>query len=224
MTCLLELISLNKTFLSGETLLPILKGLDLCLQKGETLAITGPSGSGKSTLLGLMAGLERPTSGRIVFEGQDIQLWDEDRLASWRREKIGFIFQNFRLVKSLTALENVALPLEILGYGLRDAKEKAHSLLTSLGLSERCHHFPHQMSGGEQQRVAIARAYIHEPQIIFADEPTGSLDPASAEKILHTLLSLNQERQTTLVVVTHSDAISHKLSRNFRLREGEKNE
>ncbi len=217
---LLELSDIKKEFASGQETLCILDGVNLKICRGETIAVTGPSGSGKSTLLGLMAGLERPTRGKISFAGDAIQNWDEDRLAAWRREKVGFIFQNFRLIKILTALENVSLPLEILGHGACEARERARELLSELALENRVDHLPSQLSGGEQQRVAIARAYVHQPQIIFADEPSGSLDPATAEKVLESLLDFNRRRESALVVVTHDLEIAARLQRNYCLAGG----
>ena len=218
--CILKLAGIEKKFTSGEETLSILKGVNFEIKKGETIAITGPSGSGKSTLLGLMAGLDRPTTGEIFFEGTPIHKWSEDNLAKWRREFVGFIFQNFRLVKTLSALENVALPLEILGYDVNKAQEQAMELLQELSMDKRASHFPHQLSGGEQQRVAIARAYAHQPKIIFADEPTGSIDAKNSHKVLHSLLNINEQRQTTLVVVTHDSQMADKLQRHCKLEEG----
>lgn len=202
-------------------MLQVLKDANLTIYTGETIAITGPSGSGKSTLLGLMAGLDRVSTGTIAFEGKEMQSWDEDQLAHWRRKHVGFVFQDFRLIPSFTALENVALPLEIMGANANEANQKAEAILQRLGLGERTHHFPHQLSGGEQQRVAIGRAYVHEPEIIFADEPTGNLDPNTSGSILQTLMELQEKRQTTLVMVTHDLEIAKQMERQVRIHDGQ---
>lgn len=220
MTALLEVASATKTFESAGQTLRVLNGVSLSVVAGELLAVTGPSGSGKSTLLGLMAGLDRPSSGRVLFKGGPLDELDEDRLADWRKTSVGFIFQNFRLVASLTASENVALPLEVAGVGAREALERAESLLASLGLADRRSHFPHQLSGGEQQRTAIARAYVHGPELIFADEPTGSLDRETAAKVLDALLEANAQRKAALVVVTHDEAVASRMSRRLSLDRG----
>ncbi len=217
---LLALENIRKEFVSGSETVHVLRGVSLSLEPGDTVAITGPSGSGKSTMLGLMAGLDRPTSGRVLYQGAPIHEWSEDRLAEWRRRSVGFIFQSFRLVPSLTARENVALPLELLGWGAREAAERAETLLARLDLPGRAGHFPRQLSGGEQQRVAIARAYVHEPSLIFADEPTGSVDREHAELILNALLALNAERATALVLVTHDPAVAARLKRTAVLERG----
>lgn len=214
---LLQLQNIKKEFHSAHQTLNVLKDINLSIEKGETIAIMGPSGSGKSTLLGLMAGLEKFTSGDILFEENSIAHWNEDMLSSWRKANIGFIFQNFRLIKTLTALENVALPLEILGKSTDEAYKKAQKLLDDLLLADRLDHFPHQLSGGEQQRVAIARAYIHTPQIILADEPTGSLDVDTAETVLQSLLKINNQNNTTLIVATHDLKLSNILKRKRKL-------
>ncbi len=218
---LLELTKVTKQFQSGEQKLEILKDANLTIFPAETIAITGPSGSGKSTLLGLMAGLDRVSTGSISFEGQSMQDWDEDQLAQWRRKHVGFVFQDFRLIPSFTALENVALPLEIMSVPAKEANRKAREILQRLGLGERTHHFPHQLSGGEQQRVAIGRAYVHEPDIIFADEPTGNLDPNTSSSILDALLSLHQNLRTTLVMVTHDHDIAQQMSRQVSIKDGQ---
>lgn len=216
----LTLTRVTKEYQSGDHVLQVLKGADLSIRAGETIAIVGPSGSGKSTLLGLLAGLDRVTSGTIEFEGQAIQNWNEDQLAQWRRKHVGFVFQDFRLIPSFTALENVALPMEILGSDANEANQKAQELLTKLGLGERTHHFPHQLSGGEQQRVAIARAYVHQPEIIFADEPTGNLDPKTSGSILNSLFDLHKNQKTTLVLVTHDFEIAKMMQRQVRIDDG----
>ncbi len=217
MTPLLSVSGVSKDFESAGRPLRVLSAVSLEVRPAETLAITGPSGSGKSTLLGLMAGLERPTSGSVAFEGRPLAGWDEDALAAWRRVNVGFIFQNFRLVPSLTALENAALPLEMNGAAPSLAADKARGLLAELGLDARAGHFPHQLSGGEQQRVAIARAYAHTPRLILADEPTGSLDRETAARVLDALLAANARRGAALVVVTHDPHVAGRLSRAVAL-------
>ncbi len=217
---LIKLEGVTKTFATPFHTLKVLDGVSFEVGAGETLAVTGPSGSGKSTLLGLMAGLDRPTSGGIFFRGDALSGFDEDGLAAWRRAEVGFIFQSFRLIGNLTALENVSLPLEILGRGRDAAEEEARARLGALGMADRSEHFPDALSGGEQQRVAIARAYVHEPKLILADEPTGSLDRETASWVLDTLLKTNAEHHTALIVVTHDTAVSEKMSRCLRLEEG----
>jgi putative ABC transport system ATP-binding protein len=217
---ILELSGLGKDFVSGAERLRVLDGVELTVRAGETLAVTGPSGSGKSTLLGVMAGLERPSAGRVRRDGEDASDWDEERLARWRRRRLGFVFQSFRLMPTLTALENASLPLELLGSPPAEAAARAARLLEELGLSERLGHRPAELSGGEQQRVALARAYAHGPALILADEPTGSLDRATAEKVLAALLALNARSGTALVAVTHDPAVASALGRSVRLERG----
>lgn len=217
---LLHLEAVAKEFQTGDKILAILHDLSVSIDSKETLAIQGPSGSGKSTLLGLMAGLERPSSGRILYKGAPLHTWSEDQLSQWRRTDVGFIFQNFRLIDSLTAHENVRLPLEILGVDLSRAEEEASQALVELGIDKRAGHFPHQLSGGEQQRVAIARAYAHRPAIIFADEPTGSLDRETAQSVLDSLLRVNAEKHTALVLVTHDPAVAARMDRTLSLNHG----
>ncbi|MBI4424615.1 MAG: ABC transporter ATP-binding protein [Elusimicrobia bacterium] len=214
---LLRLEEVSKEFRSGGRLLRVLHEVDLSVQAGETLAVTGPSGSGKSTLLAVMAGLDRPSSGRVTFEGAVISDYDEERLAAWRRRHLGFVFQSFRLIASLTALENVALPLELAGSAPEEAARRASELLAALGVDGRGRHLPHQLSGGEQQRVAIARAYIHGPSLILADEPTGSLDRDTAARVLDALFEANARHRTALVVVTHDPAVAARASRSVSL-------
>ncbi|WP_372369734.1 ABC transporter ATP-binding protein [Candidatus Uabimicrobium sp. HlEnr_7] len=220
MNTLLSLKNICKEFSFANENLKILDSINCDLKFGETVAITGPSGSGKSTLLGVMAGLEPPTSGEILFEKYAIHNSTDDELCSWRRDKVGFIFQNFRLIKTLSAIENVAFPLEIKGKNALEAQSKARELLTALNLEKRLQHFPHQLSGGEKQRVAIARAYVHNPKIIFADEPTGNLDAHSAQKVLESLFAINANHETTLIVVTHDTAIANRMSRRLELIAG----
>lgn len=217
---LLEVVDLHKSYLSGGRPLEILKGVSLSIYRGESIAFTGASGSGKSTLLSLLAGLDRLTKGQIRLRGQAMQDWDQDQLARWRREEVGFVFQDFRLIKSFTALENVSLPLEILGWEGHKARERAEQLLEHLKIRERSHHFPHQLSGGEQQRVAIARAYAHRPLLIFADEPTGNLDPETSQQVLDSFLQLNDEEGTTLIMVTHDMSVAQRMQRHIPLRAG----
>ncbi len=209
---------LGKRLPSGDRELVILDGIDLVIQPGEFVAILGPSGSGKSTLLGLMAGLDRPSSGTIEIDGLPIQTLSEDALARLRRRKIGFVFQAYQLLGNLTALENVLLPLELLGR--HDAEARAAALLASVGLGERGHHYPVQLSGGEQQRVALARAFAAEPAILFADEPTGNLDSANGERVLTLLAELRARHGTTLVLVTHDPAVAALAGRRIHLRDG----
>ncbi|MBI2788873.1 MAG: ABC transporter ATP-binding protein [Elusimicrobia bacterium] len=217
---ILELSGIAKDFVSGGESLRVLDGVELAVRTGETLAVTGPSGSGKSTLLGIMAGLERPSLGTVRRDGEDASSWDEGRLAGWRRRRLGFVFQSFRLVPTLTALENAAMPLELLGAPPAEAEEKAAGLLRALGLDRRLSHRPAALSGGEQQRVALARAYAHGPALILADEPTGSLDRATAEKVLAALLELNARAGTALAVVTHDPTVAAALGRSVRLERG----
>ena len=198
---MIELTGVTKTVQSGTRPLTILQPLDLAVPAGACLAIVGPSGSGKSTLLGLIAGLDAPTAGRVVIDGVDITALGEDDLARLRGARIGFVFQFFHLIPSLTALENVLVPLELAG--ATDPGTRARALLVDVGLSDRLHHYPSQLSGGEQQRVAIARALANDPAIVLADEPTGNLDSTTGQHIIEILLAVNRKRGTTLVLVTH---------------------
>ncbi len=203
---------------SGSETLTILEGVDLTVAAGECVALLGPSGSGKSTLLGLMAGLDQPTSGKVFVHGQDLSLLNEDQLALLRRDRIGFVFQSFQLLGNLTALENVLLPLELIGVDA--ARGRARELLDQVGLSERGHHYPSQLSGGEQQRVALARAFASRPPILLADEPTGNLDSETGERVLELLFDLRAEANTALVIVTHDSAVAQRASRSVRLAAG----
>jgi putative ABC transport system ATP-binding protein len=198
---MIELRGVSKTVVSGRDQLTILHPLDLFVPSGRFFSIIGPSGSGKSTLLGLIAGLDSPTSGRVVIDGDDITDLDEDRLARLRGEKIGFVFQFFHLIPSLTALENVLVPMEIAG--LAGASAAASRLLSEVGLADRMHHYPSQLSGGEQQRVAIARALANDPPILLADEPTGNLDQENARHTIDLLLDIHRRRGTTVMLATH---------------------
>jgi putative ABC transport system ATP-binding protein len=215
---MIELRGVSKTVTSGDHSLTILHPLTLNVPGGQRLAILGPSGSGKSTLLGLIAGLDAPSSGAVVIDGVDITTLSEDRLAKLRGEKIGFVFQSFHLIPSLTALENILVPMEIAGR--RDAGARGKALLAEVGLAERGHHYPSQLSGGEQQRVAIARALSNEPKIILADEPTGNLDSATGRTVIDLLLAINKTRGTTVIVVTHDPDIASMADARVSLRDG----
>ena len=212
----------SKTVSSGGQPLTILHPIDLEVADGQCLAIIGPSGSGKSTLLGLIAGLDSPSSGSIEIAGTDITRLSEDDLARLRGEKIGFVFQFFHLVPSLTALENIQVPLEIAGK--RDARAQAQKLLDEVGLHDRGHHYPAQLSGGEQQRIAIARALANDPPLILADEPTGNLDSSNGRHILDLLLQVRQSRGATLVLVTHDQQVAAVADVQLTLRDGRRAE
>ena len=215
---MIQLRDVSKTVSSGGQPLTILHPLTMTVPAGQCLAIIGPSGSGKSTLLGLIAGLDAPSSGHILIDGVDITTLDEDRLARLRGEKIGFVFQFFHLVPSLTALENILVPMEIAGR--RDAGARAQALLDEVGLHDRGHHYPSQLSGGEQQRIAIARALANDPPLILADEPTGNLDTNNGRHILDLLLSVRKARSATLVIVTHDPSVAAIADAQLELRDG----
>lgn len=215
---MIRLEGVTKTVQSGSQPLTILQPLDLQAPAGQFLAIVGPSGSGKSTLLGLIAGLDAPSGGRVIIDGVDITHLDEDSLARLRGEKIGIIFQFFHLVPSLTALENILVPMEIAGR--RDANSRGQALLDEVGLHDRGHHYPSQLSGGEQQRVAIARALANDPPLILADEPTGNLDSTNGRHILELLLDVKRRRGATLVLVTHDASIARLADVQISLRDG----
>jgi putative ABC transport system ATP-binding protein len=215
---MIELRGVSKTVTSGGQPLTILHPFDLFVPSGQVLAIVGPSGSGKSTLLGLLAGLDEPTSGEILIDGTDITKLSEDALARLRGEKIGFVFQFFHLVPSLTAFENIAVPMEIAKR--RDAAARAQALLGEVGLAERGHHYPSQLSGGEQQRVALARALANDPPIILADEPTGNLDSTTGRHIMDLLLGVQRARGATLVLVTHDAELARLADVRLVLRDG----
>jgi putative ABC transport system ATP-binding protein len=215
---MIELRGVSKTVQSGDRPLTILHPMDLSVPRGQCLAIIGPSGSGKSTLLGLIAGLDAPSSGQILIDGIDITTLDEDALARLRGEKIGFVFQFFHLVPSLTALENILVPMEIAGR--RDARKRGQILLDEVGLHDRGHHYPSQLSGGEQQRIAIARALANDPPLILADEPTGNLDSTNGRHILELLLQVKRTRGVTLLLVTHDRAIAAVADVQLMLRDG----
>lgn len=209
---------LEKQYRSGDRSLTVLRDVSLRVEDGEYIAILGPSGSGKSTLLGLLAGLDRPTSGRVSIAGTELGGLSEDELARFRRDNVGFVFQSFQLLPSLTAQENVQVPLELRGDD--GASERAARLLERVGLGDRLGHFPAQLSGGEQQRVAVARAFVHSPSILFADEPTGNLDAATGSSIIELMAELNRERGTTLVLVTHDLDLAAQARRTIRLSDG----
>jgi putative ABC transport system ATP-binding protein len=215
---MIELRRVSKTVRSGDHQLTILHETDLVVTAGRRLAIVGPSGSGKSTLLGLIAGLDAPSTGSILIDGTEITTLGEDELARLRGEKIGFVFQSFHLIPSLTALENVLVPMEIAGR--RDALARGRALLGEVGLEDRGHHYPSQLSGGEQQRIAIARALSNEPVLVLADEPTGNLDSSTGHHIIELLLAINRRRGTTLVVVTHDVEIASMADARIDLRDG----
>ena len=214
----IELRQLTKVFRSGGADLPVLKRVDLQIAAEESVAILGPSGSGKSTLLALVAGLDRPTSGEILIDGQSVQALSESELALLRRHKIGFVFQSFQLLPNMTALENVQLPLEL----IKDTapRDRALELLELVGLADRSHHYPTQLSGGEQQRVALARAFAPSPAILLADEPTGNLDRRTGGTVLELIASLRQRFGTTLVLVTHDSAAARLADRRLALEDG----
>jgi putative ABC transport system ATP-binding protein len=215
---MIELQGVTKTVTSGTARLTILHPLDLAVARGRFVSVMGPSGSGKSTLLGLIAGLDAPTAGRVIIDGTDITALDEDRLARLRGQKIGFVFQFFHLVPSLTAFENVLVPMEIAGRA--GAQARAAELLAEVGLTGRGHHYPSQLSGGEQQRVAIARALANDPPILLADEPTGNLDSANGRHIMDLLHDVNRRRGTTLVLATHDAALGAMADERLSLRDG----
>jgi putative ABC transport system ATP-binding protein len=205
----------------GELRRPVLRDVNLDVREGEIVLLTGPSGSGKTTLLGLLAGLDTPSSGTVSLDGEDFGRLDEDARARLRGEKVGFVFQSFQLIPTLTALENVQVPLELAGrVPVREAAARARDLLARVGLGDRTHHFPQQLSGGEQQRVALARAFVNDPKILFADEPTGNLDGATGERIVELLQALNRERGCTIVLVTHDVTLAARTQRTIRLKDG----
>lgn len=210
--------ALTKQVTTGEQQLTILHDINLQIASGEAVAIIGASGSGKSTLLGLLAGLDLPTSGKVHLDSVDIFALDEDERAALRGKVMGFVFQSFQLLPALTALENVMLPLELAR--IRDAEAPAKRLLERVGLGQRLDHYPKQLSGGEQQRVAIARAFATNPRLLLADEPTGNLDSATGTQIIELMFELNREHGTTLVLVTHDEALSRRCSRQIRLVDG----
>ena len=210
--------NLNMQLKAGGHIVSILKGLNFDIPQKQMVAIIGPSGSGKSTLLGLLAGLDKPTSGSIQLNGQEITSWSEFQLAHFRRQNIGYIFQSFHLIPTLTALENVALPLELSGDS--SANTQAEDLLMAVGLQDRHNHYPSQLSGGEQQRVAVARAFSCRPPILLADEPTGNLDSTTGQIVIDLLLTLNRNQGSTLVLVTHDSTLAERAERIITLHDG----
>ena len=215
---LLSLRGVGRRLPSGGKMLQVLDAIDLEVAEGEFIAVLGPSGSGKSTLLALMAGLDRPSSGSIVIRGERIDRLSEDQLALMRRHTIGFVFQSFQLLGNFTARENVMLPMELLGQP--DARARANALLESVGLTERGHHYPSQLSGGEQQRVALARAFAPRPAVLLADEPTGNLDGATGRVVLDLLAGMRATEGATLILVTHDPAVAALADRRIHLRDG----
>ncbi|HEY7760317.1 MAG TPA: ATP-binding cassette domain-containing protein [Burkholderiales bacterium] len=209
---------LTKQVDTGRNRLTILQDVSLEIAPSEAVAILGASGSGKTTLLGLLAGLDTPTAGDVILDGVDLAWLDEDGRAALRRKLVGFVFQSFQLLPALTALENVMLPLEL--DGAPDARESATALLARVGLAERLDHYPRQLSGGEQQRVAIARAFAGTPRLLFADEPTGNLDSATGDEVIHLMFDLNREQRTTLLLVTHDERLAARCGRRLRLAAG----
>jgi putative ABC transport system ATP-binding protein len=214
----IEVRGLSKRVADASGELTILHEVDFTVQPAETLALVGASGSGKSTLLGLLAGLDTPSSGRVMLDGTDIFALDEDGRAAFRKARLGFVFQSFQLLAHLNALENVMLPLELRGDA--DARAKAEAMLGRVGLSSRLRHYPKYLSGGEQQRVALARAFVTEPPLLFADEPTGSLDAATGEAVIRLMFELNRERGSTLVLVTHDPAMAARCGRTLTIAAG----
>lgn len=217
---ILALTGVTKSIDTGTHRVDILRGIDLAIEPGEFVAIMGSSGSGKSTLLGLLAGLDSPTTGSIELDGEDIARLPEDRLADIRGRKIGFVFQSYQLIPTLTAEENVLLPAELAGENGRDSVERARALLDRVGLEQRRDHYPVQLSGGEQQRVALARAFMRKPPLLLADEPTGNLDSVNGRQVLELLLNLNRDERTTLVLVTHDRELAGYASRVITLKDG----
>jgi putative ABC transport system ATP-binding protein len=215
---ILDAQQLAKTYAGPAGPLTVVRDVSFAIPAGSTCAIVGPSGSGKTTLLGLCAGLEHPTSGRVCLDGIDLGALDEDGRARIRNEKIGFVFQNFQLIPTLTALENVMVPMELRGE--KNAAPRARLLLGEVGLGERLSHYPVQLSGGEQQRVGLARAFINQPKILFADEPTGNLDAETGALVIESLFSLNAAHATTLVIVTHDAELASRAQRVIRLKAG----
>ena len=218
MNTILDIENLGKTYLSAGRTLTVLENINFSVFKGSTNAIVGPSGSGKTTLLGLCAGLDRPGSGTVALNGINLGDLSEDQRAQVRNQHVGFIFQNFQLLPTLTALENVMVPLELRGE--KNIKARSMDLLDKVGLADRGHHYPAQLSGGEQQRVSLARAFSNSPAILFADEPTGNLDAETAEKVVKLIFDLNKEAGTTLVLVTHDLELAAKTQRIIRIKGG----
>ena len=218
MSKILKINELEKTYSSGSRSITVLQNISFEVEKGETFSIVGPSGSGKTTLLGLCAGLDYPNRGTVELCNENLDKLNEDERAQLRNKEVGFIFQNFQLLPTLTALENVVVPLEL--QGAKDAKKIGLELLEKVGLKERVHHYPSQLSGGEQQRVALARAFSNKPSILFADEPTGNLDEETGEKLIQLLCDLNKEAGTTLVIITHDLDLANRTQQILRLKGG----
>lgn len=216
---ILKINGLEKTYSSGNKQLTVLKAISFDVEKGQTFSIVGPSGSGKTTLLGICAGLDQPNAGTVELCGEDLNTLNQDQRAQLRNKEVGFIFQNFQLLPTLTALENVSVPLEL--QGNKDAIQKSTTLLEKVGLAKRLHHYPSQLSGGEQQRVALARAFANAPSILFADEPTGNLDEETGEKVIQLLFELNKEAGTTLVIITHDLELANRTQQILRLKGGQ---
>lgn len=221
MSNILEVHKLYRKFQSGDKTLTVVDDISFSIPEGISCAIVGPSGSGKTTLLGLCAGLDRPSSGKISLNGIPLNPLNEDERAKVRNKYVGFVFQTFQLVPTLTALENVMVPLELRGEATREVRKRAISLLENVGLGDRTHHYPTQLSGGEQQRVAIARAFINQPKILFADEPTGNLDTETGAYIEKLIFDLNEQQGTTLVLVTHDLELAKKCDRIIKLKNGQ---
>jgi putative ABC transport system ATP-binding protein len=218
---ILTVQNLTKSFKSGDYLLTVLDNVTFSIERGTSCAIIGPSGSGKTTLLGLCAGLDKPSSGNVLLNDSKISEMNEKDLSRVRNEQIGFVFQTFQLISTLTALENVMVPIELRGVPYKDVEKLALDLLNQVGLKDRVHHYPNQLSGGEQQRVGIARAFIHQPKILFADEPTGNLDGETGLQIEQLLFDLNRDKGTTLIIVTHDRELAQKCDRIIELKSGE---
>lgn len=215
----LQVQNISKIYSNENREIEILKDINFSIEKGETVSIVGPSGSGKSTLLGLSAGLDNVSSGSIQILGEALEDLDEDSKAKLRNKSVGFIFQNFQLIPSLTALDNIMVPLEL--QGGKNAQSKALDLIERVGLLDRKDHYPNQLSGGEQQRIAIARAFMNEPEVLFADEPTGNLDGKTSDNVEALLFDLNREKNTTLIIVTHDLELAEKTQRIIKLKSGQ---
>ncbi len=220
MSNILQVVNLVREFKSGSKQLTVVNNINFGIEEGTSCAIVGPSGSGKTTLLGLCAGLDRPTSGEVILKDTPLNPLSEDERAAVRNQHVGFVFQTFQLVPTLTAVENVMVPLELRGEATKKVRERAIELLTEVGLGDRTHHYPTQLSGGEQQRVAIARAFINEPKILFADEPTGNLDTETGEHIEQLIFDLNRKEKTTLILVTHDLELAAKCERIIKIKNG----
>lgn len=219
MSKILKINGLEKTYTSGSKHLTVLQNINFDVEKGQTFSIIGPSGSGKTTLLGLCAGLDTPNAGNVELCGHDLNTLNEDQRAQLRNKEVGFIFQNFQLLPTLTAVENVSVPLEL--QGAKHAAKRGMELLDQVGLADRFHHYPSQLSGGEQQRVALARAFSNSPSILFADEPTGNLDEETGEKVIKLLFDLNKASKTTLVIVSHDLDLANRTQQILRLKGGQ---